>query len=73
MAKKKAKVLKTLTERFKVKRTSNWKDYEFYVRSSPVMAAWWPQDTMRKLFGRVLCAPGKTATVKITIEVEKIE
>ena len=76
MAKKKPKLLK-IVETYKLKRTGgNWGDYEFFkpaAKSMRAMNCFWPSTEVKKLFGRVLCPTGKTATVKITIEVEGIE
>lgn len=73
MAKKKAKPLK-LSQTFKLRRGfGEFADYDFSSLGGKQMAAAWPVDEVKEIFGRVICPPGKTATVKITIEVEAIE
>ena len=82
MAKKKAKVLKTLTGRIKMTRSRADKSedfpecengYRLFTTDDISLGNRLCETAIHSIFGRVLCPVNKTATVKITIEVEKIE
>lgn len=75
MAKKKTKLLK-LMKTFRLARESGepiWAEYSFADCADEPLDVFWGVEEIKQLFGRVLCPAGKTATVKITIEVEAIE
>lgn len=74
MAKKETKVLKTLCTRAKIFRSKIWNDHKvFTIESEEKVACWTDKEIKRMFGGKTICPVGKTATVKITIEVEKIE
>ena len=73
MAKKKPlKLMKTLHFR-RDGFAGQYADYELSSSADKPTRMYWSVDAIKALFGRVLCPAGKTATVKITIEVEKVE
>lgn len=69
------KPLKTISTRVKIFRDDDfWVNaYCFQNLNGSDASAEWCQDFVHRKFGKTICPVSKTATVKVTLEVEEIE